>query len=318
MPIAVGGDRAARRGRPRGGRRGRDRARGNPRRVLGAQSACRGMASTASSRLAIAAGSVSGAASRCATGARRSSHRAVRRFCSTEPRRSPESVHVVRGCRGRPRRWSRLRPRQAAARRPLADLGTLDIGHAGRRRGQLQPRQRAESLAGRDREKRGQPPSAVAASNTSRASSILPQQRINSATPARCRTRRDELSLTPPGDLASESRSRIRRCELAGSRMSIQAAQSALFGRPTRRAGAPRQRLRRLASSSVYLWRHRAHHVATHHALGTAFARLRRILPLLRRPRRSGQRDRAVQDIGRALAGTPHIGCVGPDVAPAW
>ena len=43
-------------------------------------------------------------------------------------------------------------------RRPLADLRALDIGDAGRRGGQLQPRQRAESLAGRDREKRGQPP----------------------------------------------------------------------------------------------------------------------------------------------------------------
>ena len=43
-------------------------------------------------------------------------------------------------------------------RRTLADLRALDIGDAGRRGGQLEPRQRAEGLAGRDREKRRQPP----------------------------------------------------------------------------------------------------------------------------------------------------------------
>ena len=43
-------------------------------------------------------------------------------------------------------------------RRPLADLRALDIGDAGRRGGELEPRQRAEGLAGRDRKERRQPP----------------------------------------------------------------------------------------------------------------------------------------------------------------
>ena len=113
---------------------------------------------TASSRRAIAAGSVSGAASRCAS--RREPAAVTVRSMAVEQRAAPlagtacASIRDWRGSPGRSPGWRRRFAQRRRQRRTLAELRALDIGDAGRRGGQLQPRQRAEGFAGRDREER--------------------------------------------------------------------------------------------------------------------------------------------------------------------
>ncbi len=117
---------------------------------------------TASSRRAIAAGSVSGADSLCAS--RREPAEVTVRSIALEQRAAPlagKRAHqfeiAARGLVDRHGGAGAFAQRRRQ-RRALADLRALDVSHAGRGGGQLEPRQRAEGLAGRHREERGQPP----------------------------------------------------------------------------------------------------------------------------------------------------------------
>ena len=119
-------------------------------------------APTASSRCAIAAGSVSGADKSLRKQPRAGGgHAAVdgvqQRAAPLAGQRAHQFEIAARGLVDRHGGAGALAQRRRQ-RRTLADLRALDVSHAGRRRGQLQPRQRAEGLAGGDREERGQPP----------------------------------------------------------------------------------------------------------------------------------------------------------------
>ena len=117
-------------------------------------------------------------------------HGAVDR-ASSEPRRSPDSVRI--SSRLARVAWS-IAMRRAGAfaqrrrqRRALAELRALDIGDAGRRGGQLQPRQRAERLAGRDREEDRRAAARRSRRRTRRASAASPPAASASRAPDRRR-----------------------------------------------------------------------------------------------------------------------------------
>ncbi len=116
----------------------------------------------ASSRRAIAALSVSGAASRCASSRDPAGgHRAVD---GIEQRAAPFARQRARQFEiGAGRRIDRHRgaggfARRRRQRRALSDLGAVDIGDGGGRRGRFQPRHRGEAIHGGDREIIAQPP----------------------------------------------------------------------------------------------------------------------------------------------------------------
>ena len=221
--------------RSRLSRRARDRRRSAP---------------TASSRRAIAAGSVSGAASRCAS-SREPAAVTVRSIAaSSEPRRSPDSVRIssrlarVAGSI-RQRRLRRL-ARRRRQRRPLAELGALDIGDAGRRRGQFEPRHRAERFGGRHREIAGEPPLRGAPSNTSRVQRRHRRQRAQVRGKLGIAVERigdDDLARLELRDRGRKRRrGRVRRCGIRRSRCRARPARSGCRRRTLPRARATASR----------------------------------------------------------------------------
>ena len=205
---------------------------------------------TASSRCAIASGSVSGAASRCAKQPRaRRRHGAVdggeqraaplaRRACAPvrDWRASPGSIGKRRACGLAQRRRQR---------RALAELRALHIGDAGGGGGQFQPRQRAERLGGGDREIIRQPPLGGGAVEHVAGQRRHRRQRAQKRRQLRVGIERvgdDDLARLEPRDLGGEPRAvAFGDAEFAGGDVDPGQREAALLAvRRTPRAGDAR------------------------------------------------------------------------------
>ena len=174
-------------------------------------------------RPVVARAAASPPTSRCGRSRRAASRAARRRACGSSSRlaRVGWSIDKVAPCASRERRRQR---------RPLAELRALHIGDAGRRGVQLQPRQRAERLGGRDREIIRQPPLGggavehVARHRRHRGQGAQIRRQLGIAIE---RVGDDDLAGLEPRDLGGQARSgRIRRCGIRRSRCRSRPAQS--------------------------------------------------------------------------------------------
>ena len=211
-------------------------------------------------------------------------------------------------------------------RRALADLRALDIGDAGRRGRQLQPRERAERFAGGDREEGRQPPLG------GRAVEHVARERRHRRQRAPI-GRKIRLAVQRIGhdDLAG-----LEPCDLGGERDAVAFGHAEFAGRdidPGQRearflacGGQPRARNSEqiIVASGIEqrvlgerAGRDQPHDIAPHHALRAALARLGRIFKLLAHRDAVAERDQSVQIfVGADRPATPHIGMSLPRYLP--
>ena len=242
-----------------------------------------------------------------------------------------ERADRARDWRGWPGRSASVAPSRLAhrrrQRRPLAELRALHIGDAGGGGGQLQPRQRAERLRGRDREIRRQPPLGGGAVEHVAGQRRHRRQRAQERRQLRVGIERvgdDDLARLEPRQLGRRGRrGRIRRCGTRRWRCRSRRARSGSPSSARRRARAgerqqivvaPRVEQRVLGQRAG---RHQADDVAPHHALGAALAAPRPGPRSARRPRRGGRaRSGGAGTRRRGWTGTPHIGMSRPRCLP--
>jgi len=193
-------------------------------------------------------------------------------------------------------------------RRALADLRALDIGHAGGRGGQLEPRQDAERIRGRDRKVGRQPPLGggavehVAGDRRHRqGAQVWRELRIGIQ-----RIRHDDLARLEPGDGGRHGGAvALGDAELAGRDVDPGEREPAVVLARGARAGERQQVVVALRVEQRILGqgagRHQPGDVAPHHALGPALLRLGRVLELLADGDAVAERNQAVEVLFRAL-----------------
>ena len=209
-------------------------------------------------------------------------------------------------------------------RRALAELRALDIGDAGGRGGELEPRQRAEGVAGGDRKVIREPPLGggavehVAGKRRHRRQRAQIGRQLGVAVE---RVRHDDLAGLEPRDLGRDAGAvALGDAEFAGG--NVDPGERELV----RRRAGPRDRQQIIVAAGIEqrvlgerAGGDQAHHVAPHHALAAAFARLGGVLELLAHGDAMAERDQAVQIlVGRDGSARRTSGCRGRDACRAW